>query len=93
MSGPPQKHSLTLQGHRTSVSLEPEFWEGLRALARVRGMALNRLAAEIDTARGTRGLASALRVAVLGAALTGELPPRAPASATMRMGERSDRDR
>lgn len=72
----PQKHSLTLQGHRTSVSLEPEFWEALQALARIRGLALNRLAAEIDVGRGEQGLASALRVAVLQAALRGELPPR-----------------
>lgn len=69
----PEKHSLTLQGHRTSVSLEPEFWAALRALARARRMPLNRLAAEIDTARGDQGLASALRVAVLGAALAGEI--------------------
>jgi predicted DNA-binding ribbon-helix-helix protein len=61
----PAKHSLTLHGHRTSVSLEPEFWEAFRALARARGRALNELAAEIDAARGDRGLASAIRVAVL----------------------------
>lgn len=73
MTGGPAKHSLTLQGHRTSVSLEPEFWEGLRALARIRGLSLNRLAADIDEARGDQGLASALRVAVLQAALAGEI--------------------
>lgn len=65
MTTRPRKHSLTLQGHRSSVSLEPEFWEAFRALARRRGMGLNALASEIDTARGTRGLASAIRVAVL----------------------------
>ncbi len=75
MTGGPAKHSLTLQGHRTSVSLEPEFWEGLQALARARGLALNRLAAQIDEARGNQGLASALRVAVLQAALAGEITP------------------
>lgn len=64
----PEKHSLTLQGHRTSVSLEPEFWAAFRALARARGMGLNELAAEIDADRGDRGLASAIRVAVLRAA-------------------------
>ena len=65
----PEKHSLTLQGHRTSVSLEPEFWVAFRALARARGQTLNDLAAEIDAARGDRGLASAIRVAVLAEAL------------------------
>lgn len=72
----PAKHSLTLAGHRTSVSLEPEFWSAFRRLARARARALNDLAAEIDAARGDRGLASAIRLAVLDAALRGEL--RAP---------------
>lgn len=61
----PRKHSLTLRGHRTSVSLEPEFWAAFRALARNRGRPLNDLAAEIDADRGDRGLASAIRLAVL----------------------------
>lgn len=65
MTSRPQKHSLTLQGHRSSVSLEPEFWAAFRDLARRRGLGLNALASEIDTARGARGLASAIRLAVL----------------------------
>lgn len=66
MSGRPEKHSLTLRGHRTSVTLEPEFWEAFQALAAAEGRAVNDLAAEIDAARGTeRGLASAIRVHVL----------------------------
>ena len=66
MDGRPQKHSLTLQGHRTSVSLEPEFWRAFRRIAADDGRALNELAAEIDAARGTgQGLASAIRVFVL----------------------------
>ena len=65
MTGRPEKHSLTLRGHRTSVSLEGEFWEASRALARARGMGINELATEIDESRGDRGLASAIRVTVL----------------------------
>jgi predicted DNA-binding ribbon-helix-helix protein len=62
----PEKHSLTLNGHRTSVSLEPEFWAAFRAIAKARGKAINQLAAEIDAGRGMdRGLASAIRVYVL----------------------------
>jgi len=61
----PEKHSLTLSGHRTSVSLEPEFWQALRALAASRNRSLNEIAAEIDAARGDVGLASAIRVHVL----------------------------
>lgn len=61
----PAKHSLTLRGHRTSVSLEPEFWAAFRDLAAARGQGINELAAEIDTARGDFGLAGAIRLAVL----------------------------
>lgn len=65
MNKRPQKHSLTLHGHRTSVSLETEFWQAFRALARRHDKGINELAAEIDAARGDQGLASAIRVTVL----------------------------
>jgi predicted DNA-binding ribbon-helix-helix protein len=66
MTGRPVKHSLTLRGHRTSVSLEDEFWQAFRDIAGEQNRALNDLAAEIDEARGTEtGLASAIRVYVL----------------------------
>lgn len=66
MSAPPVKHSLSLRGHRTSVSLEEEFWDEFRAIARLEGKAINALAAEIDAARSPEvGLASAIRVHVL----------------------------
>ncbi|MDU8929186.1 ribbon-helix-helix domain-containing protein [Alisedimentitalea sp. MJ-SS2] len=62
----PVKHSLTLRGHRTSVSLEEEFWQAFRDIAAERGQPLNALAAEIDEARGfDSGLASAIRLFVL----------------------------
>ena len=62
----PAKHSLTLHGHRTSVSLEAAFWDGFREMAAARGMTLNELAVEIDEGRqGDVGLASAIRLAVL----------------------------
>lgn len=63
MTTRPEKHSLTLRGHRTSVSLEPEFWAAFRAIAAEKAVAMNELAAEIDAARrGEEGLASAIRV-------------------------------
>jgi predicted DNA-binding ribbon-helix-helix protein len=66
MSARPVKRSLTLRGHRTSVSLEDAFWREFRRIARDRGQPVNVLAAEIDEARGTNsGLASAIRVFVL----------------------------
>jgi predicted DNA-binding ribbon-helix-helix protein len=66
MSGRPIKHSLTLQGHRTSVTLEAEFWQAFRTIAEEKGIALNALAAEVDAGRAPEtGLASAIRVYVL----------------------------
>ncbi|MEM8632207.1 MAG: ribbon-helix-helix domain-containing protein [Pseudomonadota bacterium] len=66
MSKRPVKHSITLKGHRTSVTLENEFWQAFREIARGRGVGLNALAAEIDAVRGLDcGLASAIRVFVL----------------------------
>ena len=64
-SGRPVKHSLTLRGHRTSVSLESAFWDAFRQMALAEGRSLNDLAAEIDAARGDVGLASAIRVRIL----------------------------
>jgi predicted DNA-binding ribbon-helix-helix protein len=63
--GRPVKHSLTLRGHRTSVSLEDAFWRAFREIAAQKDMTINGLAAEIDATRGDVGLASAIRVYVL----------------------------
>lgn len=62
----PEKRSLTLRGHRTSVSLETEFWQAFREIATQRNMPINALAIEIDEARSSDiGLASAIRLYVL----------------------------
>jgi len=66
MSTRPVKRSLTLRGHRTSVSLEDAFWTAFRDIAATQGKPINVLAAEIDESRGVgAGLASAIRVYVL----------------------------
>lgn len=63
---PLHKRSFSLAGHRTSVALEPEFWDALAALAAARGQVLSTLVAEVDAVRTTgQPLASALRVAAL----------------------------
>jgi len=56
-----KKHSLTIQGHVTSISLEDVFWEALKAEAAAQNRSLASLVAEIDMAR-TTGLSSAIRV-------------------------------
>ncbi len=66
MSGRPVKRSLTLRGHRTSVSLEDEFWQAFRDIADAQDKPINVLAAEIDASRNLEtGLATAIRLHVL----------------------------
>ncbi len=47
----PVKHSVTIAGHRTSISLEPLFWDSLLRAAGEEGVAVNGLVARIDEAR------------------------------------------
>ncbi|WP_197919404.1 ribbon-helix-helix domain-containing protein [Thiosulfatihalobacter marinus] len=62
----PKKRSLTLKGHRTSVSLEDDFWRALHEIAAEKGKPINALAAEIDAGRNLEtGLATAIRLYVL----------------------------
>jgi predicted DNA-binding ribbon-helix-helix protein len=72
---PLEKRSLTLEGHRTSLALEPEFWEGLQALAARDGRSVPRTVAAIDRTRGARSLASAVRLAVLASQPAGSTAP------------------
>ncbi len=66
MNKRPVKHSLTLRGHRTSVSLENEFWQAFCEISVELGKPINALAAEIDEDRGLEsGLATAIRLYVL----------------------------
>jgi predicted DNA-binding ribbon-helix-helix protein len=64
-SGKELKRSLSIEGHRTSLSLEPEFWEALQAAAAARGSSVAALVTSIDRERGARNLSSAIRVWLL----------------------------
>jgi predicted DNA-binding ribbon-helix-helix protein len=74
------KRSISIAGHRTSISLEEPFWEELRLIASRRGVSVQRLVGEIDEGRAGENLSSALRVFVLrevqtrAAQLPSELP-------------------
>ena len=59
------KRSVTIAGHRTSISLEAEFWTELQLMALARQLSINALIAELDATRGAHNLSSALRLAVL----------------------------
>ncbi|MGD9669565.1 MAG: ribbon-helix-helix domain-containing protein [Hyphomicrobiaceae bacterium] len=62
----PRKRSFSIKGHRTSISLEPPFWEALRELAGRRALPLAAIVAEIDAARGCQtGLSTAVRLHIL----------------------------
>lgn len=63
---PPVKRSVEIAGHKTSISLEPVFWDLLKARATAEGLPINALVARVDAARleaeTPPGLASAIRV-------------------------------
>ena len=67
---PPVKRSVEIAGHKTSISLEPVFWELLKRAAGVTGLPVNALVAEIDAERiaapSPPGLAGAVRVWLVG---------------------------
>jgi len=56
-----KKHTMTINGHMTSISLEDEFWQALKSEAAAQGKSMAALVAEIDQSR-TTGLSSAIRV-------------------------------
>ena len=66
---PPVKRSVEIAGHKTSMSLEPAFWDMLKAAAARAGVPINALVARIDAERldapTPPGLASAIRVWLL----------------------------
>ncbi|MBS0251811.1 MAG: ribbon-helix-helix domain-containing protein [Proteobacteria bacterium] len=61
----PEKRSFSIQGHRTSISLESAFWIALKEAAAEDGMTLAGLINSIDKTRGEAGLSSAVRVWLL----------------------------
>jgi predicted DNA-binding ribbon-helix-helix protein len=65
MKSPVVKRSIVLAGHKTSVSLEDEFWIGLKEIAGKRLMTLSTLVDRIDAHRQQGNLSSALRLFVL----------------------------
>jgi predicted DNA-binding ribbon-helix-helix protein len=58
------KRSVIIDGHKTSVSLEADFWVGLRDIAESRGVAVSSLLHAIDTGRDNANLSSSIRVYV-----------------------------
>jgi predicted DNA-binding ribbon-helix-helix protein len=60
-----EKRSLIINSHKTSISLEEEFWTGLKEIARLRGLTPTQMIREIDRLREIGNLSSAVRLFVL----------------------------
>lgn len=56
---------MTLNGHKTAVSIETAFWDELKSIAAERESSLNKLISKIDEDRQRVNLSSALRLVVL----------------------------
>ena len=65
MNSTVKKRSIVIDGHRTSVSLEDDFWMSLRQIARGRQVTISHLIASLDAARENSNLSSAIRVFIL----------------------------
>ena len=59
------KRSVVIDGHKTSVSLEDQFWSGLKEIAHAQEATLSKLVTQIDGARQQGNLSSAIRLFVL----------------------------
>lgn len=69
-----RKRSVTINGHRTSISLEDAFWRELKSMSVARRTSLQRLVEEINSHRGPVNLSSTLRVFVLTELLKRQIP-------------------
>ena len=76
------KRSVVVDGHKTSVSLEDQFWNDLKAIARAHGAPLSKIVSEIDNTRRQSNLSSALRLFVLDQVRTQGYPDRDLRSST-----------
>jgi len=65
MKSPVVKRSIVVAGHKTSVSLEEAFWNGMKEISHERSVTLSELVGEIDTNRNQGNLSSAIRLFVL----------------------------
>jgi len=65
MKSPVVKRSIVVAGHKTSVSLEEAFWNGMKEISSERSMTLSELVGEIDSKRQQGNLSSAIRLFVL----------------------------
>jgi predicted DNA-binding ribbon-helix-helix protein len=87
MKSPVVKRSIVVAGHKTSVSLEEAFWNGMKEISGIRNMTLSELVGEIDNGRQQGNLSSAIRLFVLD-----HFKNRAAPQDAMSMGLRQSRE-
>ena len=76
MKSPVVKRSIVVAGHKTSVSLEEAFWNGMKEISGLRDITLSELVGEIDSNRQQGNLSSAIRLFVLDYFRTARKQPR-----------------
>lgn len=60
-----EKHSITISGHQTSISLEPEFWQELKAICQKENISIGKIITDIDKISVDANLSSKIRVFIL----------------------------
>ncbi len=60
-----EKHSITISGHHTSISLEPEFWKELNEICKKENISLGKIITDIDKISTDANLSSKIRVFIL----------------------------
>jgi predicted DNA-binding ribbon-helix-helix protein len=60
-----RKRSINIGAHKTSLTLEEDFWQGLKEIAAIRNLSLSKLVVAIDTDRDGDNLSSVIRLYVL----------------------------
>lgn len=81
MKSPVVKRSIVVAGHKTSVSLEEAFWNGMKEIASARSLTLSELVGEIDGGRQQGNLSSAIRLFVLDYFRSRAIPTAGPSAA------------
>lgn len=60
-----EKHSITLMGHKTSISIEHEFWEELQRISKSQNKSINEIISSVDIMKHNTNLSSSIRVFIL----------------------------
>ena len=60
-----EKHSINIAGHKTSISLEPEFWQEVKNICEIENKTIRKIITEIDETSMDNNLSSKIRIFVL----------------------------